>query len=118
MRIALDHHYSRVIAERLRDRGHDVIAAVERGWEREEDEALLVLCASEDRALVTNNVSDFTVIARRCAVQDQSHAGLLFTSDTSLPRTRATIGRYVQLLDELLVQHPGPREFKDRIHWL
>jgi hypothetical protein len=118
VRIALDHHYSRVIAERLRDRGYDVIAAVEHGWEREEDEALLVLCASEERVLVTNNVSDFTVIARRWAVQDQSHAGLLFTSDESLPRTLATIGRYVQLLDEFCAGHPGAREFKDRIHWL
>jgi hypothetical protein len=109
VRIALDHHYSRVIAKRLRDRDHDVIAAIECGWEREDDEALLVLCASEYRALVINNVSDFTVIVRRWAVQGQSHAGLLFTSDTSLPRTRAAIGRHVQLLEELLVQYPGPR---------
>lgn len=116
MKVALDHHYSRRIAEQLRTTGHDVVAAVERGWEREADDALLGLCASEQRALVTNNVADFTVIARGWSGQGRAHAGLIFTSDASLPRTRRTIGRFVQLLDELITEHPQP--FIDRIHWL
>lgn len=118
MKITLDHHYSRVIAEQLRARGHEVEAAVERGWEREDDEPLLAHCENERRTLVTNNVSDFTVIARRWAAQSRSHAGLIFTSDASLPRTRATIGTYVQLLEALLTEHTGDDAFLDHIHWL
>jgi nucleoside-diphosphate-sugar epimerase len=118
MRLALDHHYSTHIAIRLRERGHDVVAAVERGWGAEDDEALLALCETDGRALVTNNVADFTVIARRWATQGRCHAGLVFTSDASMPRSRDTIGRYVEALDALLEAHPAENSFADRVLWL
>lgn len=118
MKLALDHHYSRMIAEHLREAGHDVVAAVERDWQREDDEPLLALCAAEQRVLLTNNVGAFTTIARRWAASGQSHAGLIFTSDASLPRTRDMIGKYVRMLDDLLQLHPGSAAFTDRIHWL
>ena len=118
VKLALDHHYSRDIAEQLRAKGHDVVAAMERGWDQEDDEALLTLCLAEQRALLTNNVSDFVEIARRWSVQGQSHAGLIFTSDASLPRTRRTIGRFVKLLQDVLSEHAESADFTDRIHWL
>lgn len=117
MRLALDHHYSVQIAVELRRRGHDVVAAVERGWETEDDERLLLLCETEDRVLLTNNVGDFVVIARSWAVQGRRHAGLIFTSDANMPRGRTTIGRYIGALDSLLVANPGD-SFVDRAHWL
>src|SRR5215469_14992102 len=101
MMLMLDHHYPMAIARQLRLRGRDVGAAVERDWHREPDEVLLTLCAGEQRTLLTSN-----------------HAGLIFTSGASLPRTNAAIGRYVQLLEPLLDEHPDPADFVDRIHWL
>lgn len=118
MRLALDHHYSTQIAFGLRDRGHDVVTAVEKGWESEEDELLLELCVAETRALVTNNVGDFAVIARRWAAEGRQHAGLIFTSDVNLPRGRDTIGRYTNALDALLAANGADGAFTDRIHWL
>lgn len=118
MKLALDHHYPIAIAEQLRRAGHDVVAAVERGWHRESDEALLALCTAEGRVLLTNNVGDLLVIARSWAVRGQDHAGLILTSDSSLPRTRAMIGTYVKLLDSLLGDHPADDTFVDRVHWL
>ena len=118
MKLALDHHYSPDIAEQLRARAHDVVAAIERGWDQEDDEPLLTLCLAEQRTLLTSNVPDFVEIARRWSVQGQSHAGLIFTSDASLPRTRRTIGRFVKLLHDLLIEHGESDHFTDRIHWL
>lgn len=118
MKLALDHHYSTAIAVQLRDRGHDVVAAIERGWETEDDESFLVFCDQEQRALLTNNVADFTLIALRWAAEGRQHCGLIFTSDASLPRGRHTIGRYVSTLHELLCANPQDGAFADRVHWL
>lgn len=117
MRLALDHHYSTKIADQLRDRGHDVVAALERGWQLEEDEVLLALCHEERRALLTNNVADFVVIARLWAAEGRSHSGLIFTSDMSMPRSRNTVGRYVDALDQVLTSLRSD-EALDRVLWL
>jgi Domain of unknown function (DUF5615) len=118
VKLMLDHHYPTAIAQQLRLRGRDVGTAAERGWHREPDEMLLTLCGAEQRTLLTNNVGDFMAIVRNWSVSGQHHAGLIFTSDASLPRTHAAIGRYVHLLEALLDDHPDPGEFVDRIHWL
>lgn len=117
MRLALDHHYSTKIADQLRARGHDVVAAVERGWHLEEDESLLALCHGEQRTLLTNNVADFAFIARQWAAEGRSHSGLIFTSDAAMPRSRNTIGRYVTALDEVLISQRGTYAL-DQVRWL
>src|SRR6266851_1445541 len=113
VRLALDHHYSPQIAIQLRKRRCDVVAAIERGWEQEDDEPLLALTTAEGRALLTNDVADFTVIVRRWAVEDRHHGGLIFTSDTSLPRSHHTIGRYVSALQTLMRANPTDDAFTD-----
>lgn len=118
MKLAIDHHYPSTITDGLREHGHDVVTALERGWDRQDDEPLLALCTAEHRTLLTNNVADFAVIAQRWAAEGRQHAGLIFTSDSSLPRTRAMTGRYIELLEPLLRAHPGDRDFDDRMHWL
>lgn len=118
MKLALDHHYSPLIAEGLRQRGHDAVAAIEAGWDAQDDEPLLALCADEQRTLLTNNVADFAVIDRRWQTEGRSHSGLIFTSDSSLPRTCDNIGHYVTVIDALMQGHPDADAFLDRIHWL
>jgi Domain of unknown function (DUF5615) len=118
VRLVLDHHYSPVIAALLRERDHDVVAAVERDWHTQDDETLLGLCSAEGRALLTNNVADFAVLVRRWQAQGRMHGGLVFTSDASLPRVRGTIGVYVEALDALLTAHPASDALADRVWWL
>lgn len=118
MKLALDHHYSPSIAVELRERGHDVVAVIDRGWETEDDESLLVLCHEERRPLLTNNVGDLATILRRWAAEGRDHSGVIFTSGTSMPRHRQTIGRYIEVLERLLRASPQADAFADRLHWL
>ena len=118
MRLALDRHYSPLIAVGLRDRGNDVRAVSELGWQLEDDEPLLARCSAEELALVTNNVVDFAVIIQRWADEGRVHAGLIFTSDARWPRRRDMIGRFVDALDTLLTGNAGTRSLDGRIHWL
>jgi hypothetical protein len=118
VKVALDHHYSPAIAEHLRHLEFDVIAVAERDWQAEDDESLLALCAGEGRALLTNNVADFAALARRWHGEGRSHSGLIFTSDSSLPRTKDMIGVYVTTIQTLMMEHSSTEEFDDRIQWL
>lgn len=118
MRLLLDEHYADEIAERVRERGHDAVTVFERGLKGSEDEALLVLCATERRALVTNNVRDFVPLARAWGAAGREHGGLLLTSDASLPRHRGGIGPLVQALAAVMDAHPGELDLADQVRWL
>lgn len=60
MKLLLDEHFSQVIAEQLRSRGHDVVAVVERVELRERADAeVLGWAVSQGRAVVTENAGDF-----------------------------------------------------------
>jgi hypothetical protein len=78
MRLLLDAHISaRRIAAPLRENDHDVRAvAEERELDGMADEQLLTLAANETRAMITFDVKDFTVIARRWAEAGRRHSGL------------------------------------------
>lgn len=95
-----------------------MVTAAERGWQALDDESLLVNCAAEGRVLLTNNVADFAVLARQWQAEGRHHAGLVFTSDSSMPRTRRTVGRYVTALHALMSRHPDASDLADQVHWL
>jgi predicted nuclease of predicted toxin-antitoxin system len=119
LRLLLDEHHSREIAEQLRERGHDVTAVKEDvNLEGLDDELLLSLARDQGRALLTNNVGDFALLIREWASRGESHAGVVYTSDESMPRSRNTIGLYVERLIALLDEHPEECSFRDRVEWL
>ena len=119
MRLLLDEHYSREIAAQLRERGHDVTAVKEdAALEGLDDEPLLNVARDQGRALLTNDVSDFATLTREWAGRGESHAGVVYTSDDSMPRSRNTVGLYVERLAKLLDEHPEDEAFRDRTGWL
>ena len=119
MRLLLDEHYSPEIARQLRSRGHDVVAVAERAdLVGLGDDELLRRMAHERRAIVTNNVKDFVLLAGRMAVVNDQHYGLLFTSDRSMPRRNDDIGRFVDKLDRFLQHHEGEDSYRNRVQWL
>ena len=119
MRLCLDEHYTFEIAQQLRNRGHDACAVKDRAeLVSLGDLDLLQVMTVERRALVTENVADFEPVARDLAAASQSHFGLIFTSSRSMPRSRDTIGMFVDRLDELMQAYPGDEDFKDKTTWL
>jgi hypothetical protein len=116
VKLALDHHYATAIADELRARGHDVTTALERGWHAEDDETLLRRCHEGGRALLTNNVADFITIAARWQSTGRSHAGIVFTSDASMPRSKRSIGLFGTALDTLLTAEPDA--ITNQLRWL
>ena len=118
MRLLLDEHYANEIAVQLRAAGHDAVTVSERGLKGIDDESLLALAASDDRALLTNNARDFLPLVARWAGSGDDHCGLLLTSDSSMPRGRNSIGLYVQSLRQLMDANPDTRALANQVRWL
>lgn len=109
VRLVLDEMFSPVIAGRLRERGHDVIAVAEHADLRSKtDDELFAWANAERRWLVTENVKDFRPIMLRALQAGMPACGLLFTSSRSFPRSRKNPGPLVTALHVWLVNGPPP----------
>lgn len=119
MRLLLDEMYPSAIAERLCDRGHDVDAVTARAELRAlADTAVFSLAQQERRAVVTENIADFSVIADDHDQRGQAHHGLVLVSPVRYPRGNSrTIGRMVTALNRLLGEQPNETPTSAR-HWL
>lgn len=119
MRLLLDEHYSPVIAEQLRERGHDVVAVVERpDLAGRKDAELLSLMAEEGRAILTENWGDFHRELQNATAVGLTHYGVVFTSRSQLPRGKNTVGLYVRVLDDFLKRHQAEDALLDSHRWL
>lgn len=116
MRLLLDEMLPPAVAEALRDRGHEVSAVAERRELRgSSDRAIFERGLVEERAIVTQNVADFRMLATEARRAGREAPLLLFTSSRAWPRGSShPIGRLVEALDALL------REYADLEgeHWL
>jgi nucleoside-diphosphate-sugar epimerase len=116
VRLFLDAHLSgRVIAEALRERGHDVRAADEErsldGWD---DERLLALATDEDRIMVTFNVRDFPRIVSEWAAAGRHHAGCLMI----LRLDHREFGEVLRVIDAALITRSDLEEWRDYTAWV
>lgn len=107
MKLLLDEQVSGKVAERLRDRGHDVTAATDdpslRGLG---DPDLFDVAQQQGRALVTYNRSDFEPIIRSFAAENREHHGLVIVHPMRFPSWE--FGRLVVALEGLLAgANPG-----------
>jgi hypothetical protein len=118
VKILLDEHYAPAIAEQLRAARHTADTVLGLGLTGVNDHALLEFCERESYALLTNNVRDFAPLALQWAADGREHAGLVFTSDASLPRHSGAIGQFVMLLSALMTAHPANRAVASQVRWL
>lgn len=119
LKLLIDEMYPPAIAEQLRVRSGDVEAVTERPELRAlADIDIFALAQQEQRAVVTENIADFSVIADANDQRGQAHYGLVLVASSNYPRGRpGTIGRMVTELHLLLGEHPETSPTSLR-HWL
>jgi hypothetical protein len=119
VKLLLDEMLSPVIAERLRDRGHDVEAISGHPQHAAlSDRDVMDLARAERRAVVTNNVVDFRPLHHEAVAPGGSgHYGMVFMPG-SYRRTKADIGRIVRALEAKLAEYPGDRDLANGETWL
>jgi hypothetical protein len=105
VKLLLDEQISGKVAERLRDRGHDVIAATDdpslRGLS---DPDLFDVAQQQGRALVTYNRVDFEPIVREYAETNREHHGLVIVHPKRFPswefaRLARALGAFLESSD-------------------
>lgn len=107
IQLLLDEMFSPMVAEALRERGHKVVALVEKPEMRSmSDEEVFARAAARRCWLLTENVKDFQPIKLRALQANMITASLLFTSSRTFPRSRQHLGTLVNALHEWLAQGP------------
>lgn len=117
MRLLLDEHISRRIAEELRERGRDVLAVDEAGLAQRPDEEVLAWAVRDRRAVVTANYRDFRALHEALLLRGERHSGLVL-----VPRryslSVAGFGHLIRLLDAFLQMHPSDDALDSAELWL
>ncbi|PZR65395.1 MAG: hypothetical protein DLM63_11825 [Solirubrobacterales bacterium] len=111
--------YPAAIAEQLRLRGSDVDAVTARAELRSLPDADVFAAAlAERRAVVSENIGDFTSLAGAADQRGHAHYGLILVDPAKYPRgNKRTVGHMVTQLERLLHDHPGDDATSLR-HWL
>lgn len=119
MRLLLDEQHDPEIAERLRREGFDVAAVADRRELRSlVDDQLLEIAASERRALVSEDVRDFSIVHRRWIDAGKRHYGVLLTARKRFPRSKRARRQLIAALRAFLRAHPADDDLRDQLSWL
>lgn len=120
MKALLDEMFPPWIAEQLRQRDHDVVAVLERAdLVGAPDQRVFSAAQAEQRAVITENVRDFRLLARDLVAAGGVHHGLVMTTNHRFPRGRRdTAGRLLDALVTLLDATPSDEPPSSRELWL
>jgi hypothetical protein len=101
--------YPHAIADRLSARGQEIEAVTRRADLRAlPDGDIFATAQRERRAIVTENIADFSEIADDHDRRGVVHYGLVLVDPGKYPRgAPRTIGQMVTELDRVLAEHPG-----------
>jgi hypothetical protein len=106
-----------VVAQQLRQRGHDVIAIAEEPSLRAmTDDEVFVWAAEQRRRIVTENVKDFRRLQARSGQAGRPAASLLFTSSRRFPRVRRNPAPLIAALEAWLTSDDAARRAEE--DWL
>lgn len=118
MRLLLDEHFSKLIAERLRGRGHDVLTVGEAGLAGATDERVLASAVRDGRAVVTNNIRDFRTLHADSLKTRSAHCGIVLVRTSKFSLRRDELGPLVGALSRLHTGSPADDALQDVEHFL
>jgi hypothetical protein len=118
LRPLVDEHLSRVLAEQLRSRGHDVVAATEVGLAGVDDPQVLSWAVRERRAVVTNNIQDFRPLHVTYLTTGTVHYGIVLVPSGRYSFRRDRLGPLMAALEEFLAQRPAEGSLCDTEYFL
>lgn len=120
MKLLLDEMISPKIARELRSKGFDTqaIKSDRPDLEAVADREIVLRMAAEKRAIVSNDVLDFQLIHNRLQAAGEEHYGLIFTSDATMPRNKASISLWVKALEKFLRANPADDALRNRVRHL
>lgn len=119
MRLLLDEMFSPRLARDLRERGHDVAAVGERSdLAGRPGPEVLDAASAEMRTLVTEDVADYSRLARDLGARGVKHAGIAFTSTRRFPRAAGGSGPLLLALEKLLAARPAEDALEGVTVWL
>jgi predicted nuclease of predicted toxin-antitoxin system len=121
VKLLLDEMISPKIARELRGKGEFDVQAVKGDrpdLQAVADREIVRRIAAEQRTLVTNDVLDFQLIHNQMLAAGEDHYGLIFSSDSTMPRNKASIPLWVKALAEVLTEHPANDALKNRVRHL
>jgi predicted nuclease of predicted toxin-antitoxin system len=120
VKLLLDEMISPKIARELRGKGFDVqaIKGDRPDLEAVADREIVRRIAAEQRTLVTNDVLDFQLIHNQMLAAGEEHYGLIFTSDSTMPRNKASIPLWVKSLEKLLKANSADDALRSRVRHL
>lgn len=109
MKLVLNEMWSSEIARQLRGRGFDVVAATElpRRYRGVADNEFFLRAQEDGRAVVTDNVRDFSAIVAERASRGDPHHGVVFALRPTFDRARpGIVGDMTRSLEALLRERP------------
>jgi Domain of unknown function (DUF5615) len=106
LKLLLDEHFSKRVAEEMRRRGYDVAAVTEREDLRGLSDAVLFAQARTDGSvIVTQDYADFAALMREAAIDEIDHPGVLFVPKRLWASVR-DFDRLASALARFLDEHP------------
>ncbi len=93
IRLLLDEDVRPLLAEVLRERGFDVVAAVPEGLGESDDAEVLRHAVEQGRALLTHNVEHFVQLASEYAQKGWEHHGIIVSAQTPIGELLARVLR-------------------------